>query len=148
VTVTTILCCEIIPLSIAPIRGYRLRLCLFTTPGALYIEGNMERALHGADGVVFVTDSRRARHDTAIESMGALATYYVARQGRSLASVPLVLQYNMRDLPDILPVAELDAVLNPGGRPSFEAVAPMGQGVFETLKAVVKPIVESVRALH
>lgn len=108
----------------------------------------MERALHGADGVVFVTDSRRARHDTAIESMGALATYYVARQGRSLASVPLVLQYNMRDLPDILPVAELDAVLNPGGRPSFEAVAPMGQGVFETLKAVVKPIVESVRALH
>lgn len=107
----------------------------------------MERALQGADGVVFVTDSRRARHDTAIESMGALATY-VAWQGRTLASVPLVLQYNMRDLPDILPVAELDAVLNPGGRPSFEAVAPMGQGVFETLKAVVKPIVESVRALH
>lgn len=145
VTVPTILACDILPLSIAPIRGCRVRVRLFTTPETLVVEGIREQVLQGADGIVFVADSQRARHDATVESMAELATY-VTRQGRTLASVPLALQYNKRDLPDVVPFAELDAVLNPDRRPSFETVAPTGQGVFETLRAVVKPIVHGLRA--
>jgi signal recognition particle receptor subunit beta len=144
-TIATIIACDIIPLSVAPIHDRRLRLRLFTTPGSLYIEGIREQVLQDADGVVFVADSQRAREEATVEVMEALKTY-VARQGRTLASLPLVLQYNKRDCPDIVPVAELDAALNPDRRPVFEAVAPTGQGVFDTLKAVVKPIVEKLRA--
>lgn len=145
VTVHTIVAFEVIPLSIAPIRGCRLRLRLFTTPSALYVEGVGERALEGADGVVFIADSQRVRHDANVAAMEAL-TAAVTRQGRTLAAMPLVLQYNKRDLPDILPVTELDAALNPDGRPYFGAVAPTGQGVFDTLKTVVTPIVGDLRA--
>jgi signal recognition particle receptor subunit beta len=144
-TVATIIACDIVPLSFPPIRGRRLRLRLSTAPGALYVEGIKEQVLQGADGVVFVADSQRARHDATVETMESLATY-IARQGRTLASVPLVLQYNKRDLPDIVPVAELDAVLNPDRRPRFEAVAPTGLGVFDTLKAVVRQILDGLRA--
>ena len=144
-TVNTIVAFEVIPLSIAPIRGCRLRLRLFTTPSALYVEGVGERALEGADGVVFVADSQRVRHYANVAAMEAL-TAAVTRQGRTLAAMPLVLQYNKRDLPDILPVTELDAALNPDGRPYFGAVAPTGQGVFDTLKTVVTPIVGDLRA--
>lgn len=146
-TIVTIIACDFIPLSVPLIHGLRLRLRLFTTPGSLWVEGIREQVLQGADGVVFVADSLRACHEATLESMERLKTHF-ARQGRTLATLPLVLQYNKRDLPDIVPVAELDAALNPDRRPSFEAVAPTGRGVFDTLKAVARQIVEQLRAAN
>lgn len=146
------------PFSIQPIHGRRLRVHLYTSPGCRFIEGAKERVLQDVDGIVFVADSRESRIEADIEAMESLAAY-IALQGRDLATVPLVLQYNKRDdnswvhrdgalYPDSpLPVAELDALLNRDGRPTFEAVAPTGQGVLDTLRSIATQVIEGLRAV-
>jgi signal recognition particle receptor subunit beta len=91
--------------------------------------------LRGVDGVVFVADSQRGRLDADAESMSDLAEN-LADEGQALEKVPLVIQYNKRDLDDIAPIEELRELLNPRAVPEMEASAAKGVGVFETLKAV------------
>lgn len=134
------------PLTMPPVRGLRLRVHLHTSPGSVYIKGAKERVLRGADGIVFVANSQAYRSDANIETMENLETE-IARQGRDLAALPLVLQYNMRDRPDVVPVAELDALLNRQGRPAFTAVALTGQGVFDTLKSIVRQVLARLGAV-
>lgn len=135
---------SLLPLSLPQIRGLRARLHLYTVPGPVFYDTSRVAILKGADGVVFVADSQRARADANIESIENLETN-LAIHGLDVAKVPLVLQYNKRDLPDITPLAELDEQLNPAGRPRFEAVAHAGTGVFDTLKAVTRQIFASLR---
>ena len=89
----------------------------------------------GIDGVVFVADSQPARLDANVESMSDLEDNLV-ENGYALEKIPLVLQYNKRDLPGVSDLTELRAALNPRGAPELEAAAASGRGVFETLKAV------------
>lgn len=145
------------PLSMRPVRGLRLRVHLHTSPGCRYIEGAKERVLQDADGIVFVADSWDPRIDANVVTMENLETC-IARQGRDLAALPLVLQYNKRDGKGswsdggvfrpvrVLPVTELDALLNRHGRPTVEAVATIGHGVFDTLKSIVGQVLERLRA--
>ncbi len=93
--------------------------------------------MKGVDGIVYVADSQVERMDANIESFDNMRIN-LDEQGYSLSEVPYVVQYNKRDLPNVVPVAELKKVLNADGVPDFEAVASEGTGVFETLKAVVK----------
>lgn len=154
--------CDFKPLSLGPLRGLRPRVHLHASPGCRYIEGAAERVLQDADGLVFVADSGDCAIDRDIAAMESLETY-IARQGRDLAALPLVLQYNKRDgggfwcdssrFGDdafhpvrVLSVAELDALLNRHGRPTVEAVATIGQGVFDTLKSIVGQVLEKLRA--
>lgn len=134
-----------IPLSLAEIRGYRVRFHLYTVPGPVFYDTSRQLILKGVDGVVFVADSQEERFEADVESLENLESN-LAVHGYELAKVPLVLQYNKRDLPGAVAVAELDRELNTLGRPAFEAVASAGVGVFETLKGIARQVVQGLRA--
>jgi hypothetical protein len=116
-------------------------------PGQLFYSASRKLIMKGADGVVFVADSQRARKEANIISMEDLKENLQA-YGYDIDKIPFVIQYNKRDLPNVMPLEELQADLNPGSKyPEFEAcaVAPDGPGVFETLKSVVKMILMELK---
>jgi mutual gliding-motility protein MglA len=100
--------------------------------------------LTGADGVVFVADSQRARMGANVESFENLADN-LSEQGLAVAVIPLVLMLNKRDATDAVPVAELEARLNSGGYPMFESVATRGVGVFDALKSITALVLSDLR---
>ena len=128
---------DFLPLDLGKIRGMRTKLQLYTVPGQVYYNSTRQLVLKGADGVVFVADSQDFAIDANLESLQNLEDN-LKRQGIRLREMPLVLQYNKRDLPNALPVAELNAELNKQGMPNFESVATTGLGVEETLKGITQ----------
>ncbi len=134
---------DFLPLDLGKIRGFRTRFHLYTVPGQVYYNASRKLILKGADGLVFVADSQMHRVDDNLDSLynlnENLATYKL-----QMESIPYVIQYNKRDLPNIVPREELEKLLNPRGVPSFEAIATQGMGVFDTLKEVSKIVVRSL----
>jgi len=128
---------DFLPLDLGTVRGFRTRFHLYTVPGQVFYDASRKLILKGVDGVVFVADSQRARAESNVESLQNLDKN-LKEQGYDLAVVPYVLQFNKRDLPTAMPADEMYQQLNIKGEPTFEAVAPQGVGVFETLKAVAK----------
>jgi hypothetical protein len=128
---------DLLPLDVGKIQGFNTRIQLYTVPGQVFYNTTRKLVLKGVDGVVFVADSQQPMLRANIESLNNLEEN-LQEIGLSTEAVPLVLQYNKRDLPDICSVAELDRELNRRGLPAFEAAAINGQGVFETLRAVSK----------
>jgi signal recognition particle receptor subunit beta len=128
---------DFMPLRVSPVHGYPVRLQLFTVPGQVYFNATRKLVLTGADGVVFVADSQRERQDANVESLQNLASN-LEEQDRNLGEIPHVLQYNKRDLPNVLNMDELDAALNAHRAPSFESAASKGQGVLEPLDELVR----------
>jgi CheY-like chemotaxis protein/signal recognition particle receptor subunit beta len=126
---------DFLPIRLPPIRGMNVRLQLFTVPGQVYFNATRKLVLTGSDGIVFVSDSQAVRADANVESLENLRDNLV-EQGRDLERIPLVFQYNKRDLPDVLPVEELEGLLNPRGIPFVEASAKTGEGVYEALEAI------------
>ena len=113
-------------------------------PGQVFYDASRKLILKGVDGVVFVADSQEERMDANIESLENLRIN-LQEQGYDLDKLPYVVQYNKRDLPYVLSVDELRRELNPTNVPDFEACAPTGEGVFETLKAVAKLILVDLK---
>ncbi|MGE0325676.1 MAG: ATP/GTP-binding protein [Polyangiaceae bacterium] len=132
---------DFLPIRVPNVRGMGVRLQLFTVPGQVYYNATRKLVLTGADGVVFVADSQRARRDANLESLENLLEN-LREHGRVLSELPLVLQYNKRDLRDVRPVEELEAELNPRGVPSFETTATSGGGVFEALDRITRLVLE------
>jgi hypothetical protein len=130
---------DFLPIDAGKVRGFTVRFHLYTVPGQVFYDASRKLVLKGADGVVFVADSQQSRADANVESMENLETN-LAETGQKLQDVPFVLQYNKRDLPDIVPVSELERALNPRGVSSFEACAVRGEGVFETLRALSRSV--------
>ena len=128
---------DLLPIDIGQISGFATRVQLYTVPGQVFYNTTRKLVLKGVDGVVFVADSQRAMQQANAESFVNLRDN-LAEMGLSVESIPLVLQYNKRDLPEILTVEELQRGLNWGGWPAFEAAAIRGDGVFETLKGISK----------
>lgn len=128
---------DFLPLDLGKIRGMRTKLQLYTVPGQVYYNSTRQLVLKGADGIVFVADSQDFALDANQESLQNLEDN-LKRQGVRLREMPLVLQYNKRDLPNALPVAEIEAELNKQKVPSFESVATTGLGVEETLKGITQ----------
>jgi len=114
-------------------------------PGQVFYNATRRLVLKGVDGVVFVADSQVPAAEPNEESLSNLRQN-LEELGLGLHGVPLVFQYNKRDLRNILPVAKLQAALNPGGAPAFEAAAVHGVGVFETLKEISRLSLDSIRA--
>ena len=135
---------DFLPLEIGEIRGFKTRFHLYTVPGQVFYDASRKLILKGVDGVVFVADSQMLRAEANIESMDNLRTN-LAEQGYNLDTLPYVIQYNKRDMPNISPVDELSRLLNPDGVPEFTAVATTGEGVFETLKAVAKLVLTELK---
>ena len=128
---------DFLPLDLGKIRGMRTKLQLYTVPGQVYYNSTRQLVLKGADGIVFVADSQDFALDANQESLQNLEDN-LRRQGVRLREIPLVMQYNKRDLPNALPVNELDAELNKQHVPSFGSVATTGLGVEETLKGITQ----------
>jgi len=134
---------DFLPVDLGSIRGFKTRFHLYTVPGQVYYNASRRLILKGVDGLVFVADSQAERMDANI---AALENLYdnLADYGYDPRQVPVVLQWNKRDLPNIVPVEELRAHLNPTGLPEYPAVAVTGKGVFDTLKAVSKLVLKSL----
>lgn len=133
---------DFLPIRLPKVRGMNVRLQLFTVPGQVYFNATRKLVLTGADGIVFVSDSQAARADANLESLENLREN-LAEQRRELAKVPLVFQHNKRDLPDLLPVEELDGILNPLGAPSIATSARTGLGVFEALETITQEVLRA-----
>ena len=130
---------DFLPIALGDIRGFKIRFHLYTVPGQVFYAASRKLILKGVDGVIFVADSQIERMDANMESLEDL-NMNLAEQGYELEKLPFAMQYNKRDLPNIIPDADLDNVLNLRKVPWFEAVAVTGKGVFETLKAVAKQV--------
>ena len=135
---------DFLPLSLGEIRGFKTRFHLYTVPGQVFYDASRKLILKGVDGVIFVADSQIERLEANQESLDNLVTN-LAEQGYALERLPYVVQYNKRDLPNAVDVAELRELLNPGGVPDFEGMARTGLGVFETLKAVSKAVLNELK---
>ena len=134
---------DFLPVDLGSIRGFKTRFHLYTVPGQVYYNASRRLILKGVDGVVFVADSQPERMDANIASMQNLYEN-LAEYGYDPATLPLVIQYNKRDIPSAVPVAELRAQLNPDELPEYEAVAISGGGVFDTLKVVSKLVLKTI----
>lgn len=128
---------DFLPLELGEIRGFKTRFHLYTVPGQVFYDASRKLILKGVDGCVFVADSQIARADANEESLENLKEN-LAEYGMDLDTIPYVIQYNKRDLPGVMTIEEMRAILNPNGVPEYEAIACDGDGVFETLKAVAR----------
>lgn len=139
---------DFLSLNLGKIRGFDVRVQLYTVPGQVHYDATRKLVLKGVDGVVFVADSLKVQRKKNIESLINLAKN-LAEKGISIRTIPLVIQYNKRDLDgtdsELLPVETLDKDLNSMLKvPSFSASALKGAGVFETLREISKLVVKDV----
>ncbi len=138
---------DFLPIELGSIRGMKTRIQLYTVPGQVFYNATRRMVLKGADCVVFVCDSQEAMLDANLESLENLRHNLEANEIDS-DELPMVLQYNKRDLPNALPVEILNEKLNPRGLPFYEAVAVKGQGVEETLKGVTATVFRSLASRY
>jgi signal recognition particle receptor subunit beta len=134
---------DFLPLNLGPVAGMTTKFQIYTVPGQVYYNSTRKLVLQGADGIVFVADSRRGKMDENLESFSNLEEN-LQEYGMDIHAIPLVLQYNKRDLPDVYGVEELQEKLNKLKAPYFEAVAVTGEGVFPTLKKLSQMVLESL----
>jgi signal recognition particle receptor subunit beta len=135
---------DLLPIDVGVIGGMKVRLQLYTVPGQVFYNATRKLVLKGVDGIVFVADSQIAALEPNLESFANLETN-LAELGLTVEQVPLVIQYNKRDIRNIHPLERLNQALNPKGLPFFEAAALHGVGVFETLKGISRLSIQSVR---
>lgn len=131
---------DLLPLDLGTILGYHTRLHLYTVPGQPKYNASRRLVLRGVDGLVFVADSHPGQMFYNRESLENLMRN-LAIFGRRLETVPLIMQYNKRDLPNAVSRDSLDGLLGTGTWPVHEAVATDGDGVLQTLKAIVFAVV-------
>jgi mutual gliding-motility protein MglA len=135
---------DFLPLALGEIRGFKTRFHLYTVPGQVFYDASRKLILKGVDGVVFVADSQVERMEANIESVENLRIN-LSEQGYDLDRIPYVIQYNKRDLPNVVSLDEMKKALNPRSVPNFEAVATDGTGVFDTLKAIAKLVIMELK---
>ena len=126
---------DLLPLEVGVIAGFKTRFQLYTVPGQVFYGETRKMVLRGVDGVVFVADSQQAAKEANIESLKDLHNN-LKGLGLDIRTIPMVFQYNKRDLQNLLSIDELQKLLNPFGYPYFEGIAIKGVGVFDTLKGI------------
>jgi signal recognition particle receptor subunit beta len=134
---------DFLPVEAGVFRGIKTRIQIYTVPGQVFYNATRRMVLKGADGVVFVADSQRKMLEPNLESLSNLRENLLAHQLK-LEEIPLVMQYNKRDLPEIMNVEEMCERLNTLNVPFYEAVATEGIGVEDTLKAISNLVLRSV----
>lgn len=132
---------DFLPIRLPNVRGMNVRLQLFTVPGQVYYNATRKLVLTGADGVVLVFDSQRARMDANQESLDNLVDN-LRSHGKTLGDIPHALSYNKRDLYDVMSVDELERALNRYGGPAFATSATSGEGVYEALEAITRAVLD------
>ena len=135
---------DFLPINIGTINGFQAKFQLYTVPGQVYYNATRKLVLRGVDGVVFVADSQPDKMDENIEALANLIDN-LKEYGYDISQLPLVIQYNKRDLPNIMTTEEMDQKLNTYNFPTFEASATVGTGVFDTLKLIIKLVLEKAK---
>ncbi|UJR86009.1 GTP-binding protein [Sandaracinus amylolyticus] len=134
---------DFLPITVNQVQGMGVRFQLYTVPGQVFYEATRRLVLNGADGVVFVADSQRAARDSNLQSFENLQQN-LEEMGIDLARFPFVVQYNKRDLPDLMSVEQMRADLNALGAPEHETAANAGVGVLEALRDISGLVVRSL----
>jgi hypothetical protein len=136
---------DLLPIDVGVIGGFKTRLQLYTVPGQVFYNTTRKLVLKGVDGIVFVADSQAAMLDASVDSLRNLREN-LAEIGLDLDEIPVVLQFNKRDLPNVVPVEDMLNALDPDRRfEHVESVAASGVGVFETLKLISKLTLRQLR---
>lgn len=138
---------DFLPMDLGTVRGFKIRIQLYTVPGQVHYNATRKLVLKGADAVVFVADSQAEMKDQNIESLQNLKQN-LKENDLDPNTIPLVLQYNKRDLPGVVPVEVLESQLNDRNFPWYEAVAFKGQGVVETFQGTLKSLLEDLNRKH
>ena len=134
---------DFLPLELGTVRGFKTRFHLYTVPGQVFYDASRKLILKGVDGVIFVADSQEERMDANLEALDNLVTN-LKGQGYDFNTIPYVLQFNKRDLPTAMPIEDMKKVLCRRNEPIVEACASKGIGVFETLRAVAKVVLQEL----
>ena len=134
---------DFLPLELGTVRGFKTRFHLYTVPGQVFYDASRKLILKGVDGVIFVADSQEERMDANLEALDNLVTN-LKGQGYDFNTIPYVLQFNKRDLPTAMSVEDMKKVLCRRNEPIVEACASKGSGVFETLRAVAKVVLQEL----
>lgn len=135
---------DFLPIDLGTVQGFKTRFHLYTVPGQVFYNASRKLILRGVDGIIFVADSASNRLRANAESMRNLREN-LEEYNLNIEEIPMVLQFNKRDLPDAVPVQMLKSILDPQDRfPSFDSAASSGVGVFETLRAVSKMVLEKL----
>lgn len=135
---------DFMSLNLGEVKGFSTTFSLYTVPGQIEYNDARKLILNGVDGLVFVADSDPSKREANIESYKNMLRN-LAEYGLNFETIPIALQYNKRDLENVIDLDKLEKDLNKEGFPSFEAVATEGSGVFATLKAVSNLILTSLQ---
>ncbi len=134
---------DFLPMELGFVHGFKIRLLLYTVPGQTYYESSRELVLRNCDGIIFVVDSQLEQFEANIESLASMRRNLLA-QGMNITQIPWIIQYNKRDLKNILDIPVLERKINHFGVESFEAVAKTGKGVFPTIKNISKLVIRKL----
>ena len=134
---------DFLPIEMGEIHGYKMRFHIYTVPGQVFYNETRKMVLRGVDGIVFVADSQRDLMEDNIVSLRNLEEN-LRGMGREVGQLPIVLQYNKRDLHSISSVDEMNRLLNPRGLPYCESTAIIGDGVIATLTRIIRIVAESL----
>lgn len=135
---------DFLPINMGEIAGYKVRFHLYTVPGQIFYNTTRKMVLKGVDGIVFVADSQKQMLEDNLESLKNLEDN-LKEHGKNLKDMPFVIQFNKRDLPDVMDLEELYAQLNKLKVPFFQAVATEGKGVLETLTAICRLVMKKLK---
>lgn len=136
---------DFLPIYLGSIRGYKTKFHLYTVSSSSSFQSSKNLIFKGVDGIVFVADSQRVRIEENLESLKKLKDI-LFDYGYDYEKIPLVFQYNKRDLKDISSIEDLSSVLNNRSLKEVEAVAKDGTGVFDTLKNISKNVLDELKS--
>ena len=131
---------DFLPIEIGKLGDYSIKIQLYTVPGQVSYDTTRKLVLQGADGIVFVADSQMAMRDQNIESFNNMKKNLELNK-ISAAEIPILFQYNKRDLKEILPVDELNRDLNPENKPFLPTIATTGENIIESLQTSMKMVI-------
>ncbi|HJV23987.1 MAG TPA: GTPase domain-containing protein [Holophagaceae bacterium] len=135
---------DLLPMDVGTVGGFKTKLQLYTVPGQVFYNSTRKLVLKGVDGIVFVVDSQTAMSDACKDSFLNLQEN-LKELGLELKDIPIVFQWNKRDLKNVVPVEELEAHFNTMNLPSFQSVASDGTGVFETLRGITRLVLGHIK---
>ena len=137
---------DLLPLELGKVHGFQIRFQLYTVPGQILYQQTRISVLKGADCVIFVADSQASKLQENIECWNELQEQ-LRRMNKDVTDFPLVMQWNKRDLPDVLPTSVLEKYLNPNRVPSFDGIAVSGQGVIESLRVGINSTLQRLERI-
>ncbi len=138
---------DLLPLDIGVVGGFKTKLQLYTVPGQVFYNSTRKLVLKGVDGIVFVADSQTPMLDANRESLQNLDDN-LRELGLDVRQIPMVFQWNKRDLRNVVPIDQMETELNPRRQPSFQGIASDGTGVFETLRGITKLALGHIKVHH